>query len=135
MGGVMAEKKLGRPSKYNEELQKHADRYIFDYEEQEDVIPSAAGLCVWLGISRSTLHEWERSYPAFSNTLAAIKELQEKTALNKGLTGAFNSTIVKLVLANHGYSDKQSVDHTTAGQPMQSTQDAVLRALEAKHKD
>lgn len=126
---------VGRPTKYNDELQAEADRYIFDYAEQEDVIPSAAGLCVWLGISRPTLHEWERAYPEFSNTLAAIKELQEKTALNKGLTGAFNSTIVKLVLANHGYSDKQAFDHTTGGQPMQSTQDAVLRALEAKHKD
>jgi len=105
---------VGRPTKYNDDLQAHADRYIFDYAEQEDVIPSAAGLCVWLGISRSTLHEWERHYPEFSNTLAAIKELQEKTALNKGLTGAFNSTIVKLVLANHGYSDRQAVDHQSS---------------------
>src|SRR5690625_1516183 len=94
-------RQVGRPTKYNEELQAHADRYIFDYHEQEDVIPSAAGLCVWLGISRPTLHEWERIHPEFSNTLSAIRELQEKVALNKGLTGAFNSTIVKLVLANH----------------------------------
>lgn len=126
---------VGRPSKYNDELQAHAERYIFDYAEQDDVIPSAAGLCVWLGISRPTLHEWERAYPEFSNTLAAIKELQEKTALNKGLTGAFNSTIVKLVLANHGYSDRQALDHTTGGQPIQATQDAVLDALRRKHDD
>lgn len=111
---------VGRPTKYNDELQAHADRYIFDYSEQEDVIPSAAGLCVWLGISRPTLHEWERAYPEFSNTLAAIKELQEKTALNKGLTGAFNSTIVKLILANHGYSDRQAVDHTTNGESIKT---------------
>lgn len=107
----MSGRQVGRPTKYNEELQAHADRYIFDYHEQEDVIPSAAGLCVWLGISRPTLHEWERIHPEFSATLAAIRELQEKVALNKGLTGAFNSTIVKLVLANHGYSDKQEIDH------------------------
>lgn len=108
-------RRVGRPSKYNEAMQAQADRYIYDYEQQEDVIPSAAGLCVWLGISRSTLHEWERSYPEFSNTLEAIRELQEKIALNKGITGAFNSTIVKLVLANHGYSDKAAIDHTTNG--------------------
>lgn len=107
-------RQAGRPSKYNDELQSQADRYIFDYPEQEDVIPSAAGLCVWLGISRSTLHEWERIHPAFSNTLEAIRELQEKIALNKGITGQFNSTIVKLVLANHGYSDRVAQDHTSS---------------------
>ena len=113
---------VGRPTKYNDELQAKADAYIFDYEQQEDVIPSAAGLCVWLGISRPTLHEWEKIYPEFSNTLDAIQALQEKIALNKGITGIFNSTIVKLVLANHGYSDRQAVDHTTNGESMQPTQ-------------
>ena len=105
---------IGRPSKYNADLQAKADQYIFDYHLQEDVIPSAAGLCVWLGINRSTLHEWDRTYPAFSNTLDAIRSLQEQKTLNKGLTGEFNSTIVKLVLANHGYSDKVQQDHTSS---------------------
>lgn len=133
----MSGRQVGRPTKYNEDLQAHADRYIFDYHEQEDVIPSAAGLCVWLGISRPTLHEWERIHPEFSATLAAIRELQEKVALNKGLTGAFNSTIVKLVLANHGYSDKQEIDHRSGDASMSpaANQEAVLKALEAKHKN
>lgn len=114
---------VGRPSKYNEELQALADRYIFEYPSQEDVIPSAAGLCVWLGISRSTLHHWERIHPEFSYTLDSIRSLQEKAALNKGLTGEFNSTIVKLVLANHGYSDKQQTDITSGGKPIKSFTD------------
>lgn len=117
---------IGRPSKYNSELQAQADRYIYDYAEQEDVIPSAAGLCVWLGISRPTLHEWDRAYPEFSNTLAAIRELQEKVALNKGLTGAFNSTIVKLVLANHGYSDKIEQSHTSPDGSMGPTRIEIV---------
>ena len=111
---------VGRPSKYNEEVQRAAERYIYEYESAGDVIPSAAGLCVWLGISRPTLHEWDRAHPDFSNTLDAIRSLQEKAALNKGLTGEFNSTIVKLVLANHGYSDKQAVDHTSGGEKIKS---------------
>jgi hypothetical protein len=105
---------VGRPSKYNDEMQDTAERYIYEYSQQGDVIPSAAGLCVWLGIARPTLHEWERAYPKFSNTLDVIKVLQEQIALNKGITGDFNSTIVKLVLANHGYSDKQQTDITSS---------------------
>lgn len=130
-------RRVGRPSKYNEAIQAQADRYIYDYEQQEDVIPSAAGLCVWLGISRSTLHEWERSYPEFSNTLAAIRELQEKIALNKGITGVFSSTIVKLVLANHGYSDKAAIEHTSPDGSMtpKDSSAAVLEALSRKHRD
>lgn len=120
-GCGMAELAKGRPSKYNDEIQTLADRYIFEYQSQDDVIPSAAGLCVWLGISRPTLHEWDKKYPAFSNTLDAIRSLQEKAALNKGLTGEFNSTIVKLVLANHGYSDKLQQDVTSSDGSMSPT--------------
>jgi|SRR5699024_6780471 len=113
--------KGGRPTKYNDELQAKADRYIHEYHTQDDVIPSAAGLCIWLDISRPTLHEWDKIHPKFSKTLDAIRQLQEKVALNKGLIGEFNSTIVKLVLANHGYSDKLETDITTAGKPLHRT--------------
>lgn len=125
---------VGRPTKYNDELQEQADDYLFNWSDR-DAVPSRVGLCCYLGISKQTSFEWEKLYPQFLATLAAVETLQEHTAVNKGITGEFNSTIVKLVLANHGYSDKQAVDHTTAGQPMQSTHDAVLRALEKKHKD
>lgn len=125
---------VGRPTKYNDELQEQADAYVLNWADR-DAVPSRVGLCCHLGISKHTSYEWEKLYPEFSATLQAVETLQEHTAVNKGITGEFNSTIVKLVLANHGYSERQALDHTTAGQPMQSTQDAVLRALEAKHSD
>ena len=123
---------VGRPTKYNEELQEQANDYLFNWSDR-DAVPSRVGLCCYIGISKHTSFEWEKLYPEFSATLAAVETLQEHTAMNKGITGEFNSTIVKLVLANHGYSDRQAVDHTSAGQPMQQTQDAVLQALKAKH--
>jgi len=38
--------------------------------------------------------------------------------VNKGLTGDFNATITKLMLANHGYSEKQSIDHQLSDSSM-----------------
>lgn len=121
---------MGRPTKYNDELQARAERYIFDYADQGDVIPSAAGLCVWLGISRPTLHEWDRAHPNFSNTLDAIRSLQERAALNKGLTGEFNSTIVKLVLANHGYSEKSAIEHSNPDGSLRPTRIELVAPTE-----
>ena len=61
--------------------------------------------------------------------------MQEFKAMNGGLTNTFNAQIVKLLLGKHGYHDKVDSDHTTAGKPIQSTQDAVLKALEAKYRE
>lgn len=108
----------GRPTKYNDEMQEKADEYLFKLEELNHVVPSRAGFCCYLGIAKSTSFEWENSYPRFSDTLRNIEVMQEHLALNGGLNGRLNSTIVKLVLANHGYSDKQEIDHTSAGKQM-----------------
>ena len=110
---------VGRPTKYNDEMQAQADAYVTEWADF-DAIPSRVGLCCYLGISKQTSFEWERHYPEFLATLQAVDTLQERTGVNKGITGEFNSTITKLVLANHGYSDRQSLDHTTNGEAMQS---------------
>lgn len=107
-------KKLGRPDKYNEAMQAQADEYLANWKELGDVIPSHAGLCCYIGIARSTLYLWRDKYENFSDTLNAIDVMQECTALNGGLSSAFNATITKLVLANHGYHDKQAVDNTSS---------------------
>lgn len=112
----MTEKRaVGRPSKYNPAMQEQADAYLYGWEDIGDAIPSRVGLCCFLGIDKTTSYDWEEKYPDFSHTCKAVEALQERTALNKGITGAFNSQITKLVLANHGYSDRQAVDHTTGG--------------------
>jgi len=105
--------RVGRPTKYNEELQAQANDYLATWSDN-DAIPSRVGLCCYLGIAKQTSYEWEEIHPEFSDTLAAIDALQEHTAINKGITGTFNSTITKLVLANHGYHEKQQTDHTSS---------------------
>ena len=105
---------VGRPTKYNEALQAEADRYVYEWSEIGDAVPSRIGLCCFLGIAKHTSYEWEKIHPDFSATLSAVDALQEHVAMNNGITGKFNSTITKLVLANHGYSDRNAIDHTSS---------------------
>lgn len=108
----MSKNPLGRPTKYNDALQAEAERYVYEWSSYDN-IPSRVGLCCFLGIAKHTSFEWAKLYPDFSATLQAVESLQEREAVNKGITGEFNSTITKLVLANHGYSDKIEQAHTS----------------------
>jgi hypothetical protein len=101
----------GRPSDYSEEMLAKAQDYLHNFEAQGDVIPSVAGLACWIGCNKQTLYNWAEQNREFFGTLEAIKHKQEVLCLNNGISGVFNSTITKLVLANHGYSEKQEIDH------------------------
>ena len=110
---------MARPTKYNEELQARADQYLDEWasglgQELGEAIPSRVGMCVYLGISKSISHEWEKIHPQFLDTLKGIETLQEQVSLNGGMNGKYSPTITKLVLANHGYHDKQQVDNTSS---------------------
>jgi len=78
-------------------------------------MPSIAGLAVFLNVRRGTCHRWakEEGKEQFSDILDAIMDRQEQVLFNKGLIGDFNSTIAKLALTKHDYSDK--VDGTLSG--------------------
>lgn len=124
---------VGRPTKYNDEMQRQADAYLLNWRER-DAVPSRVGLCCYLGISKHTSFEWEKIHSEFSATLGAVDTLQEYVAMNKGITGEFNSTIVKLVLANHGYSDKVQQDVTSSDGSMTPMQvsDKIVEKLAEK---
>jgi len=97
----------GRPTKLTPEIRVLAKAYLDGgYIDADQVIPSVAGLAVVLGLSRPTLYDWGKNDEDFSYTLEQLKTFQECTLLNNGLNNKFNSTITKLVLTNHGYSEK-----------------------------
>ena len=99
---------MGRPTKYSQEIVDKAQHYLDNYEEYEEVIPSAVGLALVLNIRRSTLYEWAKAEDkkAFSDILDNINKKQEQVLLNNGLNNKFNSNITKLVLGKHGYHDR-----------------------------
>lgn len=111
--------KQGRPSKYNEEMLKKAEHYIIGgFSADEDVIPTMAGLALYLKVDKTTLYEWAKKHEEFSHSLNRLNYHQEKITLNQALINKFNAHIAGKVLANHGYTDKSAFDLTSSDKSM-----------------
>ena len=111
---------VGAPTKYNEETISKTMGYIVNHKDVGDIVPSVAGLCCELGVNKSTVYDWasQEDKKEFSNTLEILQQTQERLLLNGGLSGDTNSTITKLMLCNHGYSDKQEIEQHNTGEAM-----------------
>ena len=126
----------GRPTSYTDELNQAAKDYLRDYQEvHEHPLPSIVGMAVVIGIAKGTLYEWAKAERGeISDTLAQCNDYQELTLIHKGLTNEFNPTIVKLALANHGYSDKlDSTLSAPGGGPVQT--DSVFEFVPVSTND
>lgn len=82
-------------------------------------LPTVEGFARFIGVNKSSLYEWERLYPDFSDALEDIRREQKERLINSGLSGDYNSTIAKLVLSsNHGMAEKTETDLTSGGKPL-----------------
>lgn len=118
----------GRPTKCTPELIEQAKAYVLEYKDvHEHVIPSVVGLCKVLKIAKSSVYLWGAEEDSeFSDILEELMEYQQHELLNSGLSGTFNSTITKLILTKHGYTDKQDTQLTGAqGGPLEITYEGV----------
>ena len=106
----------GRPTDYSEHIQDLADDYLLTYMEGDNpqIVPTAAGLALHLGISKATVYNWSKKFSKFLDTLDTLNAVQEVKLTNGSLKNELNSNISKLMLANHGYSDKTIVDNTSS---------------------
>lgn len=113
---------MARPTKYSADIQKQAEEYLENYDQHGDVVPSIVGLARVINIHRDTIHEWRKEHSAFSDTLEDLEQEQERVLTSKGLTGDFNSNITKLMLHNHGFSDKKELSGPNGGPiPVENT--------------
>jgi len=102
----------GRPTKATPDAQKKAIWYVNGgWMDEGDAIPSIEGLACVIKVRRETLQVWKNDpNNPFSNILDDLMACQGRVLQNNGLLGAFNSTITKLILTKHGYSDKSDLD-------------------------
>lgn len=104
-------RKVGRPSTCTQAVRDEARWYIQGgWRLVGDAIPSAVGLACELEVSESQLYDWASINDDFSEILKGVKDEQHRALLNGGASGKLNSTITKLILGKHGYSEK--VDST-----------------------
>ena len=107
--------KGGRPAiVVDDALLEKAREYLLHGYTAEEVCPTVCGLACYLGLSEKTIYNLGGRSDEFLQTLEAIKSKQHVLLIAKGLTGDFNSTIAKLMLANHGHSDKVGIDHQSS---------------------
>lgn len=141
--GVRVRHAGGRPRKYEtvEQLQEGIERYI-DYINAQNaagvaLIPDVEGLALFLGVSRSTLYDWQNSRPGeFSDTLK--RALNAIAAAQKQL--GYKGKIPPLILAmnfnnNHGYTQAPQKIEITTGHKLDALPEKadIMRRLPTKN--
>ncbi len=111
----------GAPTKYNDEILKLAYDYVERWAEF-GTVPQIARLALHCGISKTALYEWIKrpDRKELADVCAHVKSMQEAALIDGGLSREYDSSLSKLLLMKHGYSEKQQVDHTTAGEKIES---------------
>ena len=105
---------MARPTKYNDDILVKSLEYIQTYKDIDgQVIPTIAGLSLFLCISRDTVYDWadQPEKEAFSDIVSDLMASQELKLMNSGLNGDFNPSITKLALTKHNYTDKVENDN------------------------
>ena len=127
----------GRLTLYNDEIVQKARDYVVGYAEFGDLVPSIAGLACALGITRETCYAWARdeNKAVFSDILGELMQRQERGLLNGGLGGDFNSSIAKMLLTKHGYSDKVETDIKSSDGSMTPPTQILIRAADDNGND
>ena len=102
----------GRPRLFNtvEELEEKIQEF-YDYCELKEVPLTFERLAVFIGIDRQTIYNYEKRDEYF-DTIKRVRENIKADIMEKGMSGAINSTFGIFCLKNYGYTDKQEITST-----------------------
>lgn len=113
----------GRPSKYDSKYIESVSEYLAECVDTytngklKVKIPTIEEFATYIDVNKTTLYEWQKDHPQFSNAIERIKTEQQTRLINSGLSNEYNSTIAKLMLSsNHGMREKSDTDITTGGE-------------------
>ena len=111
----------GRPTKYREECAELAYNILCDFR----TVTSLSYLAAILGISRSTLYEWQHRYPDFARAIFGGKAVQEGWLASQLLDQSRNpqGTLILLYVL-HGWRKE--------GRRSQDGSNGLREALEAQ---
>ncbi len=128
----------GRPTTYTDAVLLELPKYIDECARKKS-LPKRVGFALFIGVAKATLWAWDKKFPQLHEALLMLDSIQEDIVLDGALYNKMNAVIAKLVLANHGYFDKQMVDSTntnlntdisqTDGKPIEERLQEVLQRI------
>lgn len=126
---------MGRPTKYNEEIQSKATEYLEKWKDLSEAVPTVAGLSLYIDTPKQTMYDWGKKFPEFSYTLGKVQVTQEFTLVNKGLKNEINANIGKFMMYNHGYKEKTEQDLMSSDGSLKQPTKIQLVGVRADDKD
>lgn len=76
----------------------------YDYRLEVN-LPSIQWFAKYCGLHRSTMYDWYKKYPDFSDIIETIKNTQITELIRGGLSWKYNARITALLLCRLGYLD------------------------------
>jgi hypothetical protein len=124
----------GRPSKYKKAYcadlltyfqQAYTLAQACDQRTDAPRLPTLVDFAMQKGVTRGTLHNWQKKYAPFQKAVEGAMELQEALIAEMALKGVYNAATAALMLKhNHGWADKQTVEQVSNVTMVFSKEDA-----------
>lgn len=120
----------GRPTKYDPSFVQEVYKYLEMTGRDQTSLPKIESLALHLNVNKSTLYEWAKIYPEFSNAMETVMLKQGEQLIDDGIYGGkeVNATIIKLLLQNnHGM--KERTDLSTNDKDLSQPQTVLVKFI------
>ncbi len=111
MTNDLVKKKEGRPTKYIPDIiYPKIEEYLSLCGRENTQLPTVEGLALALDVNKTTIYEWDKDYPEFSNYLKKIANKQKEQLINDGMYGGKEvnaSMAIFLLKAIHGLHENE----------------------------
>lgn len=98
------------------EVVEKARWYVENHTQEDDLVPTVAGLAVYLKCSKNVLYEYQKrpEYAALNDVMAELMTKQHKMLTSGGLGGRFHPVVTRIMLSKHGDIERREVDNLSS---------------------